>query len=212
PPEPFLELENEGKTVVCVGTDEELLGVIAISDRIRPEAETVIAHLHDAGIEVVIITGDNDGTARSVAEELSIDHYHSELLPEDKVAEIEHLKKEYGSIAMVGDGINDAPALAKADVGIAMGAAGSDTAIETADIALMGDNLNHVVYAVRLSRQGERIIQQNIISSIGVKLFLALGVIPGFVNLITAVLVGDMAVTFGITGNAMRLRGIQSQE
>ncbi|MFB6346179.1 MAG: HAD-IC family P-type ATPase, partial [bacterium] len=203
--------EEEGKTVVCVGTDEELMGVIAISDRVRPEAKEVISDLHEIGIEVVMITGDNERTAQSVVEELSIDHYHAELLPEDKVAEIERLREEYGSIAMIGDGINDAPALAKADVGIAMGAAGSDTAIETADIALMGDNLNHVVYAVRLSRQGETIIKQNITSSIGIKLLLAIGVIPGFVNLITAVLVGDMAVTFGITGNAMRLREIQSK-
>ncbi len=205
-PGAYHNLEQDGKTVVSVGTVDELLGVIALSDPVRAEARQVISDLHEAGMEVIMITGDNERTARSVAEELSIDRYHAELLPEDKVEEVERLKKEYGSVAMVGDGINDAPALARADVGIAMGAAGSDTAIETADVALMGDNLNHGVYAVRLSRQGESIIKQNITSSIGVKLLLALGVIPGFVNLITAVLVGDMGISLGVTGNAMRLR------
>jgi Cd2+/Zn2+-exporting ATPase len=160
-------------------------------------------------IDVVMITGDNERTARSVAEELSIDHFHAELLPEDKVDEVDHLQEKHGSIAMVGDGINDAPALARADVGIAMGAAGSDTAIETADVALMGDDLNHVTYAVRLSRTGKSIIKQNIWSSIVIKCFLGIGVIPGTVDLITAVLVGDMGVSFGITGNAMRLRRIK---
>ncbi|MFB6346031.1 MAG: heavy metal translocating P-type ATPase, partial [bacterium] len=115
PPESFMNLEEEGKTVVCVGTDEELMGIIAISDQIRPEAKEVISDLHDIGIEVVMITGDNERTAQSVAGELSIDHYHAELLPEDKVNEIERLRQDYGSIAMVGDGINDAPALARAN-------------------------------------------------------------------------------------------------
>lgn len=206
PPETFRKLEDQGKTVVCVGRDRELLGTIGIADRIRPEAEEAIRALENLNIETVMITGDNERTARSVAGELGIDHFHANLLPEDKVDEIEHLQAEHGSIAMVGDGINDAPALARADVGIAMGAAGSDTAIETADIALMGDDLDRLVYAVRLSQQGERVIKQNIASAIGVKLLLAVGVIPGFVTLITAVLVGDMGVTFGITGNAMRLR------
>lgn len=209
PSETFRELEEQGKTVVCVGRKGELLGIIGISDRLRPEARETVRALHDLNIETVMITGDNRLTARSVAEELGIDHYHADLMPEDKVDEVKHLQAEYGSIAMVGDGINDAPALAQADVGIAMGAAGSDTAIETADVALMGDNLDRLVYAVRLSRTGEGIIKQNIASAIGVKLLLAVGVIPGFVTLITAVLVGDMGVTFGITGNAMRLRWLK---
>lgn len=211
-PREFEELESEGKTAVALGSKTKLLGIIGIADGIRDEARRTIRDLHQEGIEVVMITGDNKRTARSVAEELSIDHYYGELLPGDKVEMIDQLREKYGRVAMVGDGINDAPALAKADVGIAMGAAGSDTAIETADIALMGDNLNHVVYAVRLSRKGENIIKQNIFSSIAVKLVLGIGVIPGLVNLITAVLFGDMAVAFGIIGNAMRLRKIKHQD
>lgn len=210
-PEEFQEFERNGMTVVCVGRSDELLGIIGLSDRIRPEAKKVIADLHELGIKVVMITGDNERIAESVGHELAIDAVHSGLLPEEKVERIDRLREDHGAIAMVGDGINDAPALAKSDVGIAMGAAGSDTAIETADIALMGDNLDHVTYAVRLSRIGESIIKQNIASSIGVKLLLAIGVIPGFVNLITAVLIGDMGVTFGITGNAMRLRGVDHE-
>jgi len=159
-----------------------------------------------------MITGDNERTARQVGDVLNIDDVRSELLPEQKVEEVAALRSRYGRIAMVGEGVNDAPALAAADVGIAMGAAGSDTALETADLALMGDDLAHVAYAVDLSRRGERIIRQNIATSIGVKLLLAAGVIPGWVNLITAVLVGDMGVTFAITGNALRLRRVTHEE
>ncbi|MFB6345914.1 MAG: heavy metal translocating P-type ATPase, partial [bacterium] len=207
-PDVASRMEREAKTAVCVGTREEIKGVIGISDTIRSGAKSMIEDLHELGIEVVMITGDNEKTARAVAEKLSIDHYHAELMPEDKVEEIKSLRERHGRIAMVGDGVNDAPALAAADVGIAMGAAGTDTALETSDIALLGDNLSRLPYVIRLSRMGETIIGQNIWSSVIIKVLLGLGVIPGWVNLIVAVLVGDMAVCFGITGNAMRLRGI----
>ncbi|MEF8757056.1 MAG: cation-translocating P-type ATPase, partial [Halobacteriales archaeon] len=133
-------LENEGKTVVLVGTNRELLGIVAIADAVRPEARRAVDRLHDLGVEpVVMLTGDNEGTARVIADRVGVDEYRAELLPDEKVDAVEALQAEYGDVAMVGDGINDAPALAIADVGIAMGAAGTDTAIETADVALMAD-------------------------------------------------------------------------
>lgn len=201
--------EQEAKTAVCVGTNDQIMGVIGIADEIRAEARPMIDTLHDMNVEVVMITGDNEETARAVAEQLNIDHFHAELMPEDKVDEVKKLRDRHGRIAMVGDGVNDAPALAAADVGIAMGAAGTDTALETADIALLGDNLSRLPYVIRLSRAGENIIGQNIWSSVIIKVLLGIGVIPGWVTLIVAVLVGDMAVSFGITGNALRLRGIR---
>ncbi len=208
-PDSYRRYEQQGKTVVCVGNEQTILGVIVIGDRIREEAKPTVRRLKERGMQVVMITGDNEGTARVVAEQLGIDHYHAELLPEDKVDEVKTLRERHGSIAMVGDGVNDAPALAAADVGIAMGAAGTDTALETADIALLGDDLSRLTYLIRISRSGEGIIKQNITASIAVKLLLGIGVIPGWVTLITAVLVGDMGVSLGITANAMRLRRIR---
>ncbi|MGM0717974.1 MAG: heavy metal translocating P-type ATPase, partial [Halobacteriota archaeon] len=145
-------LERAGKTVVLVGTDTELLGAIAIADEVRPESRRAVQRLQALGVEhVVMLTGDNEGTARAIAERVGVDEYRAELLPEDKVAAVEALRDEYGAVAMVGDGINDAPALATADVGIAMGAAGTDTALETADIALMSDDIGKLPYLYALS-------------------------------------------------------------
>ena len=201
----FAELEAQAKTVVVVGTEAESLGLIAVADRVRPEAAEAVRELKRLGLEVVMITGDNEGTARAVAEKLGIEHYHAEVLPDGKVHEVQHLVEEYGHVAMVGDGVNDAPALAVATVGIAMGAAGTDTALETADIALMGDDLAKLPDLIELSRRARRVIRQNIGSSIAVKLALGLGVFPGWVTLVVAVLVGDMGMSLAVTGNAMRL-------
>ncbi|MGQ3413922.1 heavy metal translocating P-type ATPase [Natrinema sp. LN54] len=202
-------LEREGKTVVVVGTDSELLGAIAIADEVRPASKRTVERLHELGVErVVMLTGDNEGTARAIAEEVGVDEYRAELLPDDKVDAIEELQVEYGDVAMVGDGINDAPALATAEVGIAMGAAGTDTALETADIALMGDDVGKLPYLYELSHTANGVIRQNIWASLGVKALLALGVPLGLVSVAIAVVVGDMGMSLGVTGNAMRLSRI----
>ena len=199
-------IQREGKTVVLVGTADRLLGAIGIADEVRPGAKRAIEALHAMGVgPLVMLTGDNEGTARAVAAELGLDEIRAELLPEEKVDAVEALEREYGEVAMVGDGINDAPALATASVGIAMGAAGTDTAIETADIALMGDDVVKLPYLYELSHRANGVIRQNIWSSLGVKLVLAIGVPFGYVSVAIAVLVGDMGMSLGVTGNAMRL-------
>ena len=205
-------LETEGKTVVLVGTDRELLGVVAIADAVRPEARQAVGRLHELGVEpVVMLTGDNEGTARVIADRVGVDEYRAELLPEEKVDAVEALQAEYGDVAMVGDGINDAPALATADVGIAMGAAGTDTAIETADVALMADELTKLPYLYALSNRANGVIRQNIWSSLGVKALLALGVPLGYVSVAVAVVVGDMGMSLGVTGNALRLSRLKPE-
>ena len=210
--EVIADLQRDGKTVVLIGTGEKILGVVAVADEIRPGAKRTIERLHEQGVTpLVMLTGDNEGTARAVAAELGLDEYHAELLPQDKVAAVEALEDEYGSVAMVGDGINDAPALATASVSIAMGAAGTDTAIETADIALMGDDIEHLSYLYRLSNTANGVIRQNIWSSLGVKLLLTIGVPFGYVTVAIAVLVGDMGMSLGVTGNAMRLSRLRPE-
>ncbi|WP_135829481.1 heavy metal translocating P-type ATPase [Halorussus halobius] len=203
--------QREGKTVVLVGTDEELEGVLAIADEVRPAARETVARLRSFGVETVMLTGDNEGTARAVAEQVGVDEFHAELLPEDKVAAVEDLTDRHGSVAMVGDGVNDAPALAAATVGVAMGAAGTDTAIETADIALLGDDLRKVPYLYRLSRKANRVIRQNIWASLAVKAVLAVGAPLGYVPVAMAIVVGDMGMSLGVTGNAMRLARVEPE-
>ena len=200
------EIQGQGKTVVVVGTDERLLGVLGVADEVRPEARAAVDNLHRMGVRpLVMLTGDNEGTARAVADELGVDEYRSELLPEQKVEAVEELEAEHGDVAMVGDGVNDAPALAAATVGVAMGAAGTDTAIETADIALMGDDITKLPYLYALAHKANNVIRQNIWSSLAVKALLAVGVPFGYVTVAVAVVVGDMGMSLGVTGNAMRL-------
>ena len=202
-------LQADGKTVVVVGTETSVLGVVAIADEVRPDAATAVDRLHELGIEqLIMITGDNEGTARAIAEEVGIDEYRAELLPEQKVDAIDEVSEEYGGVAMVGDGVNDAPALATATVGIAMGAAGTDTALETADIALMGDDLSKLPYLYDLSHKARNVIRQNIWGSLSAKALLAIGVPLGYVSVAVAVVVGDMGMSLGVTGNAMRLSRI----
>ena len=199
-------LEADGKTIVLVGTADELEGVIAVADEVRPEAAATVAALRDAGIErVVMLTGDNEGTARAIAGAVGIDDFRAGLLPEEKIAAIDELADTVGPVAMVGDGINDAPALATADVGIAMGAAGTDTALETADVALMGDDLDRLPYLYRLSNAATGVIRQNVWSSLGVKAILAVGVPLGYVSVILAILAGDVGMSTLVTANASRL-------
>jgi Cd2+/Zn2+-exporting ATPase len=206
-------LEREGKTVVLVGTESRLLGAVAIADEVRPESRRAVERLHELGVaHVVMLTGDNEGTARAIAEQVGVDDDRAELLPEEKVDAIDALQAEYGTVAMVGDGINDAPALARADVGVAMGAAGTDTALETADIALMGDDIGKLPYLYALSHTANGVIRQNIWASLAVKFLLALGVPLGLVSVALAVVVGDMGMSIGVTGNAMRLGWIVPEE
>ncbi|MFC7078711.1 heavy metal translocating P-type ATPase [Haloarcula halophila] len=206
-------LEREGKTVVVVGTGSKVLGAIAIADEVRPASKRAVERLHELGVErVVMLTGDNEGTARAIAEAVGVDEYRAELLPDEKVDAVEALQSEYGAVAMVGDGINDAPALATAEVGIAMGAAGTDTALETADIALMGDDIGKLPYLYDLSHTANGVIRQSIWVSLGVKFLLALGVPLGLVSVALAVVVGDMGMSLGVTGNAMRLSRITPEE
>ena len=199
-------LQNEGKTVILVGTDEDLEGVIAIADEVRPDAKRAVEGLHEAGIEkLVMLTGDNEGTAKAIAEEVGVDEYRAELLPDEKVEAVEELLDEHETVAMVGDGINDAPAMATASVGVAMGAAGTDTALETADIALMADDLSKLPYLSMLSKKANGVIRQNIWGSLAAKAILAVGVPFGLVSVVLAVLAGDVGMTLLVTGNAMRL-------
>ena len=205
-------VEREGKTVVLVGTDSALLGAIAVADEVRSDAARVVSRLRELGVErVVMLTGDNEGTASAVAERAGIDEYRAGLLPEDKVEAVETLQAEYGAVAMVGDGINDAPAMATADVAVAMGAAGTDTALETADVALMGDDVGKLPYLYALSNTANGVIRQNVWASLAVKFLLAIGVPLGLVSVAVAVVVGDMGMSLGVTGNAMRLSGIDPE-
>ena len=197
-----------GYTPVCIGDDSRVLGVLAVADKAREGARDVIEALRRQGIKrIVMLTGDHEATARTVAQRLGVDEYHAGLLPDEKVEKIREIETALGSVAMVGDGVNDAPALAAATVGIAMGAAASDVALETADVALMADDLGSLPYLFRLSRRSERVIRQNIAASIALKLSLAAGVPLGLVSLITAVLVGDMGASLAVTSNALRLAG-----
>ncbi|MFQ5823757.1 MAG: heavy metal translocating P-type ATPase [bacterium] len=211
PTQKLQSLQSQGKTTMLVGTESEIIGMIGLSDQIREDATKTITKLQASGKEVVMITGDNGETAKAIAKKLGITHFHAALLPEDKVEEIKFLQKKFGKVAMVGDGINDAPALAAATVGIAMGVAGTDTALETADIALMSDDLSKLPYLVELSKQSRGVIKQNIWTSILLKFSLAIGVFPGIVSLVIAVLVGDMGASLAVTSNALRLARIKAK-
>jgi Cd2+/Zn2+-exporting ATPase len=208
-------LQREGKTVVLVGTEDEIEGLVAVADEVRPDARRAVEALQALGLVVVMLTGDNAGTAAAVAEQVGVDDYRAGLLPEDKVDAVRELDEEYdGGVAMVGDGVNDAPALATATVGVAMGAAGTDTAIETADVALMSDDVGKLPYLYDLSHHANGVIRQNVFASLGVKALLAVGVAVPFVNvsLALAVLVGDAGMTLGVTGNALRLGRIRPDD
>ena len=204
------ELQSAGKTVVLVGTETELHGLIAVADTVRPEAKAVVGALEAAGVRTVMLTGDNERTARAVGEAVGIETVRADLLPEAKLDAIEELLAD-GTVAMVGDGVNDAPALARADVGIAMGAAGTDAALEIADIALMADDLGGVPYSLRLARSANGIIKQNIAASLAVKAVLAAGAPFGYVSVIVAVVVGDMGMSLGVTTNAFRLGRVEPE-
>ena len=198
-------LEREGNTVVAIGNERHVCGLLAIADTVRAGAGDAVAALRANGVEhVIMLTGDNHATAQAIARKAGIEEAQAELLPEDKVAAVERLVERYGSVAMVGDGVNDAPAMARASLGIAMGAAGSDAAIETADIALMTDDLARLPWLIRHSRRTLAVIRQNIVFALGVKaLFVAL-TFTGFASLWGAI-AADLGASLLVVGNALRL-------
>lgn len=183
------KLQNEGKTIIIVGTAKGVLGIISVADTIRHTTISALESLKQNGMQqIVMLTGDNEGTAKMIASQSRVDRYFADLLPEDKVKAIQQLQHEGYQTAMVGDGINDAPALATADLGIAMGGAGTDTAMETADIVLMADNLEKLPHTMKLSRKALAVIKQNIWFSIIVKVIALAFIFPGWLTLWIAVL------------------------
>lgn len=197
--------ENAGRTAMLVATANEVIGTIYVADVPREDAYTLVSRLKQAGVEkVVMLTGDNKRTAKAVADQLGIDQFWAEALPEDKLAVIKSLKEQGKVVAMVGDGINDAPAMAVADVGIAMGAAGTDVAVETADLVLMADRLEKLPWAVGLSRQTLRNIKQNVTFAVAIVFILLAGVMGNVVVLASGMLVHEASVLIVIF-NAMRL-------
>ncbi|WP_263706506.1 heavy metal translocating P-type ATPase [Shouchella tritolerans] len=202
-------LQQQGKTAMLVGTETELLAIVAVADEVRPSSKEVIGKLHEAGIaKTVMLTGDNKRTAHAIGQAVGVADIQAELMPEDKLHFIKQLQEKHGHVAMVGDGVNDAPALAAATVGIAMGGAGTDTALETADIALMGDDLKKLPFTVKLSRKTLNIIKANIAFAIAIKLAALLLVVPGWLTLWIAIL-SDMGATLLVALNSMRLIGVK---
>ncbi|MFJ5624851.1 heavy metal translocating P-type ATPase [Peribacillus loiseleuriae] len=199
------EIQDKGKTVVIIGTHRQIIGMIAVSDTIRDTTASALKALKQSGVnQTVMLTGDNEGTAKMIASEANVNRYFAELLPEDKVEAIKELQNEGHKVAMVGDGINDAPALATADLGIAMGGAGTDTAMETADIVLMADNLDNLPHTMKLSRKTLTIIKQNIWFSIIIKVIALVLIFPGWLTLWMAVL-SDTGAALIVILNAIRL-------
>ncbi|MFY2251917.1 heavy metal translocating P-type ATPase [Priestia megaterium] len=199
------KLQNEGKTIIIVGTAKSVLGIISVADTIRHTTISALESLKQNGMQqIVMLTGDNEGTAKMIASQSRVDRYFADLLPEDKVKAIQQLQHEGYQTAMVGDGINDAPALATADLGIAMGGAGTDTAMETADIVLMADNLEKLPHTMKLSRKALAVIKQNIWFSIIVKVIALAFIFPGWLTLWIAVL-SDTGAALLVILNSLRL-------
>ncbi|SFE35019.1 Cd2+/Zn2+-exporting ATPase [Lentibacillus persicus] len=207
PADQIKDYQKAGKTVMVCGTDDELLMAVALRDEPRTESKSVIQKLHALGIkQTYMLTGDHQQTAEALKNDLKLTDVKANLLPEDKLSFIK--TQENGKIAMIGDGINDTPALAASDVGIAMGSAGTDSALGTADVALMGDDLDKLPYTVKLSRKALGIIKQNIGFAIGIKILALLLVIPGWLTLWIAIF-ADMGATLLVTLNALRLMKIK---
>jgi len=198
-------LQSEGKTVVLLGDDQGPWGMIAIRDNIRLNAQKAIDAMHAAGIDkVVMLTGDNERTAQAIAQELGIDEVYADLKPEDKAVKVRELTSRYGHVAMVGDGVNDAPALAEATVGVAMGAAGTDVALETADVALMADDLEKLAYGLRLAKRNQSVVNQNLALSAIVISVLIIGAVGGWFTLPIAVLTHEIS-EFVVIGSGLRM-------
>lgn len=201
------ELEDAGHSVVALGNEDHVCGLITVADALRETAAETVRALEDAGLpHVIMLTGDNETTARAVAAAAGVENYRAELMPEDKVKAVEALVEEYHHVAMVGDGINDAPAMARADFGVAMGAMGTDAAIETADVALMSDDISRLPWLIGHSRRTLRVIKQNIAFALGVKgLFIILALL-GVATLWMAI-AADMGASLLVIFNGLRLLG-----
>jgi|694.fasta_scaffold04348_16 heavy metal translocating P-type ATPase len=197
--------QSEGKTVILFGDDNSVWALFAIRDHIRPEAREAIESLKAAGIKhIVMLTGDNNRTAHAIAKEVGMDEVFAELKPDDKVTQIRNMVAKYSGVLMVGDGVNDAPALAEATVGVAMGAAGSDVAIETADVALMADDLRRLAYAIKLAQRNRHVVNQNLVLSALVITVLVIGAIAGLLSLPIAVL-GHEISEFIVIASGLRM-------
>ena len=199
------QLEAEGKTTVLVGTHESAWGILAIRDSLRAGVQATLTALHGEGIQrIVMLTGDNRRTAQAIAREAGIDEVFAELAPAEKALKVRELTSSTGHVAMVGDGVNDAPALAEATVGVAMGVAGTDVALETADVALMADDLSELAEALRLARRNQRIVRQNLALSAVVIGTLIIAAVAGALSLPVAVLAHEIS-EFVVIGSGLRM-------
>ena len=196
--------QRQGNTVVAIGSESEIWGLIAISDTIRPESQGALKALHAAGYKLALLTGDNEHVARALAKELGLDDVRAELLPQDKVEAVKELQRRYGPVAMIGDGVNDAPALAVADVGIAMGKGGTDVAHESADVVLMRDDLSRLAGALRLAKRSRQVVWQNLVFAFTVIATLVVFTVLGEVQLTLGV-IGHEGSTLLVVANGLRL-------
>ena len=203
------QFSAEGKTVVFIGDEDGVIASLTVVDKIRDNAPDVIKDLKEQGVKTIMLTGDNKIAANKVADEIGLDYVYSNLLPEDKLNILDTIRNKFGDVAMVGDGINDAPALARANIGIAMGAAGSDVAIETADVALMQDDISKLPYLFSLSQKTMNIIKQNISLSIFVKALFVILAILGLITLMMSVGIGDLGLTLVVILNSFRIARVK---
>ena len=203
------QFSAEGKTVVFIGDEDGVIASLTVVDKIRDNAPDVIKDLKEQGVKTIMLTGDNKIAAKKVADEIGLDYVYSNLLPEDKLNILDTIRNKFGDVAMVGDGINDAPALARANIGIAMGAAGSDVAIETADVALMQDDISKLPYLFSLSQKTMNIIKQNISLSIFIKALFVILAILGLITLMMSVGIGDLGLTLVVILNSFRIARVK---
>lgn len=202
-------LQTLGNTVMLISSEQEVIGLIAVADKVRPEAREVLNRLKKLGVRhLIMLTGDNYRTAEAISKETGLKTFEAELLPDDKVQAIQELRRKYGKVAMVGDGVNDAPSLALADVGIAMGGIGTDVALETGDIVLMGDDLKKLPSAILLGKKSISNVKQNIIASLAVVAFLIIAAISGYINLYSGIVLNELSALI-VIANGLRLYSIK---
>lgn len=205
------QFQEEGKTVILLAKQDKIIAIFAVADELRSKSDKVFQLLKKDGIKkTIMLTGDNKLVAKAISQKIGIDEYRADLLPEEKVKAVKELSSKYQKVGMVGDGINDSPALATATTGIAMGVAGVDVALETADIVLMSDDLSKLSFAIRLGKTTLTIIKQNIFLALSLKAIAVLLVFPGWLTLWIAIL-ADMGATILVTLNALRLLSIKTE-